>query len=339
LDLPGIVESTGETGAHYGGLVGHDEVSTPVQSALSAVGDAWSVLILREALLVGATRFGELLDGVGASRATLTNRLNRLVESGLLTRETDASGDHPRYRPTEAARSYVGVLLSMLEWGRRWELAPGEPELLDVRHRSCGARLSTTLCCRSCRGLVDPRSVVAARPGASIRRPASHSRSRMPQLDGLEHGVACPIARTSATVGDRWSTLVVQEAFFGVHEFDGFGRRLGIAPNILSNRLGRLCDRGVLARHQAAPGQSRQIYRLTEKGFDFYRVPVLIWQWAVTTMGVEDPHPFVHRWCGAELAIDVCCRSCGEVVDADTIEVGSVHRSPSSEAATERAHR
>jgi DNA-binding HxlR family transcriptional regulator len=114
--------------------------------------------------------------------------------------------------------------------------------------------------------------------------------------------------------------LIVQEAFFGLREFDLLQRRLGIAPNILSNRLNRLSERGVLQRRSAPAASTRQIYYLTDKGLDLYPVPALLRQWAISTLGVEDPLHFSHRWCGSELAIDLRCTHCGAPVDAGSVD-------------------
>jgi len=297
-----------------------EHVSTPVHVAAAVLGDAWSVLIMREALLLGARRFGEFRDGLDVNRATLANRLNLLVEAGLLERQDAEPGsDRQAYVPTPRGEEYVGVLLSMLEWGRRWEVDPDEGELLIVRHQSCGARLSTVLTCQVCCGPIDPRGVALERPEFSVKRPPPHARHRMPDLDQLERARPCPIARCLATIGDRWSVLMVQEAFFGISEFDAFERRLGIAPNILSHRLNRLCERSVLVRRPSTTTSARHIYPLTEKGLDLYRVPAMLRQWAIKSMGVEDPLSLTHRWCGADLAIDVRCTRCGESADADSV--------------------
>lgn len=297
-----------------------DPASTPVQVASAVVGDAWSVLILREAMLLKTSRFVEFREALQVNRATLTDRLGRLVRAGLLERAAAAPGQERfAYLPTTRAWAYLPVLLAMLEWGRRWEVDPAEGDLIDVRHTACGARLSTVLSCRTCNGAIDARAVRAERPDRIVVRPASKSRHRAPQLDQLERGRPCPIARCLASIGDRWSVLIVQESFFGLREFDLLQRRLGIAPNILSQRLNRLCERGVLVRRSSRGTSRRQRYYLTHKGLDLYPFPALLRQWAVSTLGVEDPLHFSHRWCGAILAVDLRCVHCGASVTADTV--------------------
>lgn len=84
----------------------------------------------------------------------------------------------------------------------------------------------------------------------------------------------CPVARTMAVVGERWSILVLREAFYGATRFDEFERNLGIAPNILSARLRSLTEHGVLEKLPQAGG-----YRITEKGRDFFPAFLALKRW------------------------------------------------------------
>jgi DNA-binding HxlR family transcriptional regulator len=96
-------------------------------------------------------------------------------------------------------------------------------------------------------------------------------------------GMPCPIARSMAVVGERWSILVLREAYYGSTRFDEFERHLGIAPNILSARLKTLVEHGLLER-APSPG-ARHVYLLTEKGQDFFPVFVALKGWADRWMG------------------------------------------------------
>ena len=84
----------------------------------------------------------------------------------------------------------------------------------------------------------------------------------------------CPIAQCLGVVGERWTLLVLREAFFRVRRFDDFQRRLGIARNILADRLSTLVDAGVLERRPYQDRPVRHEYRLTQKGLDLW--PVLV---------------------------------------------------------------
>ncbi|MFI5539854.1 winged helix-turn-helix transcriptional regulator [Nocardia sp. NPDC051900] len=88
----------------------------------------------------------------------------------------------------------------------------------------------------------------------------------------------CPVARTIDLVGDRWSLLIVREAMDGAAAFTEFQQRLGIARNILADRLRRLVDHGILTS-RPNPGGKRHIYELTEAGQDLFTTIVALRQW------------------------------------------------------------
>ncbi|MGE0718128.1 MAG: winged helix-turn-helix transcriptional regulator [Alphaproteobacteria bacterium] len=91
-------------------------------------------------------------------------------------------------------------------------------------------------------------------------------------------GMTCSIARTLDVVGEWWTILVLREAFRGARRFDEFEQGLGIATNILTTRLARLVQHGVLER-APAEGTKRHEYRLTEKGRDLFPVLVALLHW------------------------------------------------------------
>jgi DNA-binding HxlR family transcriptional regulator len=87
------------------------------------------------------------------------------------------------------------------------------------------------------------------------------------------------MARAMAVVGDRWSILILREAFYGTKRFDEFEYYVGIAPNILSNRLKKLVDAGVMTRVPLAEHAGRHDYVLTEKGRDFFPAYLALKKW------------------------------------------------------------
>jgi DNA-binding HxlR family transcriptional regulator len=89
----------------------------------------------------------------------------------------------------------------------------------------------------------------------------------------------CGISAALAVVGERWSFLILRGAFNGLHHFEEFQQTLGIARNILSNRLGRLVEHGILQRDPDAADRRRVAYRLTEKGRDLLPVLLSLRQW------------------------------------------------------------
>ena len=89
----------------------------------------------------------------------------------------------------------------------------------------------------------------------------------------------CSIAAALEAVGERWSFLILRGAFNGLHHFEEFQSTLGIARNILSNRLSRLVEHGILAREPDPVDRRKIAYRLTEKGRDLLPVLISLRQW------------------------------------------------------------
>ena len=82
----------------------------------------------------------------------------------------------------------------------------------------------------------------------------------------------CPVARTLERVGDAWSLMILRDATHGLTRFDQFRKSLGVAPNILADRLGRLVEAGFLERRRYSERPPRDEYVLTEIGRDFQPV-------------------------------------------------------------------
>jgi len=96
------------------------KLNCPIAEALSHVGDQWTLLIMRDALM-GVSGFTEFESSLGISRRLLSRRLAEMVESGLLEKVTAREGGaRMKYVPTRKGRELAMVLLSLSEWGERW---------------------------------------------------------------------------------------------------------------------------------------------------------------------------------------------------------------------------
>ncbi|MYN02010.1 transcriptional regulator [Pseudoduganella sp. DS3] len=89
----------------------------------------------------------------------------------------------------------------------------------------------------------------------------------------------CPVARSVDLIGDRWSLLIVRDAFDGTRRFGDFQRSLGVARNILSDRLRGLVEADILALQDASDGTAYQEYVLTAKGESLFPIVVALRQW------------------------------------------------------------
>jgi len=136
-----------------------------VAQCLEVVGEWWSMLVLRDAFL-GVSRFDDFQERLGISRNILNQRLNRLVEFGVLAK-VPYSEHPPRYdyRLTDKGRDLWPVLTAMRQWGDRHAAPEGPP--LQVVHKACGSVAEAALTCSVCGEPLDPRDVrVVAGPGA-----------------------------------------------------------------------------------------------------------------------------------------------------------------------------
>jgi DNA-binding HxlR family transcriptional regulator len=120
----------------------------------------------------------------------------------------------------------------------------------------------------------------------------------------------CSVAGTLAVVGEKWSLLVLREAFMGVRRFADFQRILGAPRAVLTERLATLVDQGILRRvpYQAEGERQRHEYRLTEKGIDLYPTLVALMQWGDRYLADGDvPVELEHKGCGASVHLAVVC--------------------------------
>ncbi|MBB1631046.1 helix-turn-helix domain-containing protein [Cupriavidus sp. UME77] len=104
-------------------------------------------------------------------------------------------------------------------------------------------------------------------------------------------GAACPVARSLDVIGDWWSLLIVRDAFDGLRRFGEFQRSLGLAKNILADRLRTLLAHGILEQVPASDGSAYQEYVLTPKGRALFPVVVGLRQWGESFFyGPGEPH-------------------------------------------------
>jgi DNA-binding HxlR family transcriptional regulator len=127
---------------------------------------------------------------------------------------------------------------------------------------------------------------------------------------------SCSVARTLEIIGERWTMLVLREAFFRVRRFEEFQRNTGAARNILSDRLRRLVEHGILERRQYQDHPPRFEYRLTERGVDLYPVLISLMRWGDKHVPGESGPPVVleHLTCGKPTTPTMTCSECGEPV-------------------------
>jgi DNA-binding HxlR family transcriptional regulator len=120
------------------------------------------------------------------------------------------------------------------------------------------------------------------------------------KLDDLN----CSIANALDLIGEWWTILILREAFFGTRRFEDFQQHLGIARNILTARLRKLCDSGVMERVPVKAGAKRHEYKLTKMGRDLQPTLIALTQWGDRWLHTTDGAPvkFIDRASGEEIA-------------------------------------
>jgi DNA-binding HxlR family transcriptional regulator len=128
----------------------------------------------------------------------------------------------------------------------------------------------------------------------------------------LERPPFCSVGRAMEILGERWTMLIMREAFYGVRRFSDMQRNLGIARNILSTRLQNLVRAGILERRLYQEEPERFEYRLTDAGRDLYPAILAIMRWGDEHL-VGERRPVVLRHsCGAVADPVLVCGECGE---------------------------
>jgi DNA-binding HxlR family transcriptional regulator len=135
-----------------------------------------------------------------------------------------------------------------------------------------------------------------------------------------EYGQTCSIARSLELVGDRWTLLIIRDLALGLNRFDQFQESLGIASNVLTDRLNRLVDDGILERVRYSERPERFEYRLTNKGDDLGLVLLALMQWGDRYVSEEPPRVARRRSDGSPITVAMVAGD-GKLVPDDDVEL------------------
>jgi DNA-binding HxlR family transcriptional regulator len=216
------------------------------------------------------------------------------------------------YRLTESGLELYPSLIALLQFGDRWLAGPKGPPLRLI-HNTCNCTCRPIVACSSCLEEVTARNATYRDgPGAgfSYILPTRRAR-RSSDPSQFLRGRPSSVSNTLQFIGDRWSFLIIREAFLGSRRFDRLQSELKIASNILSDRLARLVTTGIFARRRYQSQPERFEYRLTDMGKDLYGPLIMLMSWGDRWLSRSGP-PVVltHRDCGKDFTPVVICDRC-----------------------------
>lgn len=287
-----------------------------IASTVGILSDAWTFLVIREAFF-GAKRFEEFRSGLEVSRATLTDRLRRLTREGIF-REVSYSDTSSRveYKLTKSGIDLYPAFMALMQFGDRWLADPkGGP--LQLIHEDCNCVSKPIVACSCCQQRIVARDVsYRDGPGAG-KAPVEASRRSRRTADDFMRGRPSSVSRALEVIGDRWSFLVIREAFFGAKRFDKLQLELGIASNILTDRLARLVEKGVFRKRKYQSTPERFEYLLTPMGMDLHGPLIMMMAWGDRWRAHDQP-PLIltHLTCGQDFMPVVICNRCGKPIHA-----------------------
>lgn len=292
---------------------------------LGLLGDEWNLWILRHAL-AGCRRYGDWIARGPISHAVLTARLSGLCDAGLVERVRYA--ERParfEYLLTARGRGVWPVLLAMWAWEKTHGVAAGpggRAPLPERRHTRCGQLFSPVATCGACDEPFARRDV-AAELGPSGAWPRSVPASVGRRRSGTARRPSVYLDRTMDLLGDRWSAALVGALLLGGSRFGELAARTGAPPAVLSDRLRRFEDVGVVVTTTQPDRPDRVRYVLTADTEAFFPVVALMITWGQRWYRApEGPAiAFTHLGCGQSLAPRLRCEKCGEVLRAGEILV------------------
>ncbi|UXX84131.1 winged helix-turn-helix transcriptional regulator [Roseovarius pelagicus] len=297
------------------------ERNCSVRSTVEIVLDSWSFLIIREAFF-GVRRFSGFQERLGIPRQTLTTRLMALVENDIFVLGRKEGEPGRQYFFTERGKDLFQSMLSLMEFGDNWLRGNDEPPLQMI-HTLCGQHVHPITVCSECLEPVETHDVhFRDGPGAGYSVATSRQatrRSADPNV--LQRVRPCSVARSLAIIGDRWSFLVLREAYFGVRRYDEMREKLAIASNVLADRLARLVEAGVFEKVPYGPGAGRSEYRFTQKGRALYKPMIVMMAWGDRWLNPgAAPLRLRHRACGQDFTPLVVCSGCKQPLNAHETE-------------------
>ncbi len=302
--------------------------SSTLSHGLLVLGDRWTVSVLLGAYL-GVRRFDEWHERLGIPRSTLSERLRKLVDLGLLRQRLYQQRPMRHgYHLTRAGLQLYDHVLMIWAWERRWGTRAGVLPA-GLRHRTCGHLVTPSLACSACGDEVNMRDLdftLQVNPMllARVAESGRSARITAPQgaRDGVSAGAAPKLGMGLGLRVDRWSLLIVTAVLLGCHYFDQLQHVLGIAASVLARRLAGMVEAGLLVAQPDRHDARRVVYRLTPASRDLFGYIVCFSSWAARFhFHTESSIAPRHRGCGQPFIGQAVCDHCRTALVPWEVEV------------------
>ncbi len=285
-----------------------------IADGLDVIGDRWTLLILRSAFY-GINRFDAFQAATGASRSTLTRRLNALIEHEIFYKHPYSSAANRfEYKFTEKGLGLLGPSLLAAKWESDWQTE----DYIDIKgrlfHEHCGSYMTPKVICRACKGELSFDKVewpnMAKQLDSQLEEIRTYNTQHRKRVNKQRNGHVGN-SNLASLIGDRWTLLVLIASFLGVQRYDAFLNSLSTPPSVLSERLKQLVANNIFSKVEYQKNPPRHNYVLTEKGKSLFPFVMTLRQW-VASESADCATPLKHSCCGKPLKIDVVCDQCDQ---------------------------
>ncbi len=276
-------------------------IITAVRQGADVICDRWALSLIVAAFL-GHRRFSDLRERTGLASRLATMRLRTLLDQGLLI-QLPYSIRPPRheYQLTNMGRAFGPVIVQMIRWEQNWNSHAGDG-LSGLAEIMGGGAIAPELRCQACGAVTGARDirlkVIQAQLKQKPVKQALHRRSIITS-DHISSSLGM-LGESLDLFGDKWGVELLVCAFTRIRRFNDFRALTGISANILSDRLARMIDAGILRRTDEPGNPGGPGYRLTGKGLDTYGVLVALQDWsdAWLSQRYRSPVQLIHTACG-----------------------------------------
>ncbi len=281
--------------------------------ALNDIGDVPTLLIL-ETVWLGERQFKSIQTRTKLPKSVVSDRLKKLIAADIVFKEPYSQKPlRYEYRFTPKGLDLEWVAMMLLRFEKKWSTKTTKFDVQLV-HTACGSPTNPEPICGHCKQVIKSKDLewkegpgVGLMEASYIRRRQNRSRDNLSELDLL-------YTDSVEILGDRWASLILRSIFTNIRRYDDILNDTAIATNILSERLNWLVENNVLTEVLYQTRPDRFEYWLTNKGYDYYTVLLMLMRWGDKYYGSTEGPPVLlhHKICGNELDPIVGCSHCKE---------------------------